>query len=362
MKNPNYKYVDEFTKEYNELALTLVPIIQKDFKRIGINEAVRKAFKDTKFIKKVQDLVEDKIIKSAELTYGSILLTPEIYLSEIERIGYLGEALVLSEKIADLRLAEVIGAEIRSEFLKQKTYKEIAVKVSNKVNAELPKYLKDVLKARKTAGFKASDGVFKSSYKKVERLSLGGAPNQALKASYKELLDTILLESNAKVLKKVDTALTEVARYRAERIARTEIARSSGIAFNLRIQKDSDVQGVKYSLSTRHHEFDICDFHTSANLYGMGKGIYPKDSQPPYPFHPHCLCVMSEVFDIDVGTFKKEGGDRYLKSISSSERKKVLGVRGSDEYKKGKKWDRVLKNWHGNEKPDLSPIQKTKFK
>ena len=54
-------------------------------------------------------------------------------------------------------------------------------------------------------------------------------------------------------------------------------------------------KGVKYILSKSLPKQDICDDITGTDAYGLGIGVYPIDSAPSYPFHPHCLCVVLTV-------------------------------------------------------------------
>ena len=86
-------------------------------------------------------------------------------------------------------------------------------------------------------------------------------------------------------------AVQEKARYHAERIARTENARAYADGQMSRYMNDPDVVALKWKLGSRHPRYDICDFYANADLYGLGKGVYPKDKFPRLPAHPHCMCL-----------------------------------------------------------------------
>ncbi len=53
------------------------------------------------------------------------------------------------------------------------------------------------------------------------------------------------------------------------------------------------------------------NFFADADMYGLGKGVYPKDKAPPIPLPPHCMCRLEEVFswELDIG----EAGDKAYK-------------------------------------------------
>lgn len=78
----------------------------------------------------------------------------------------------------------------------------------------------------------------------------------------------------------------------ARRLARTEITRAHGLGTVFASDRNPFSQGVKWLLSARHAEPDECDRAASRDV-GLGPGLYPKGDAPPYPLHPHELCVLS---------------------------------------------------------------------
>ena len=70
-------------------------------------------------------------------------------------------------------------------------------------------------------------------------------------------------------------------------------------------------------------------------MYGLGKGVYPKDKMPPVPLHPHCMCRYEEVYawEVDISKQKdnvKQAGDKWLSSLSGVKRRMVLGIEGDE--------------------------------
>lgn len=90
-----------------------------------------------------------------------------------------------------------------------------------------------------------------------------------------------------------DKRIPEEISYEALRLARTEMTRAFGDATLRAAREDPSAMGVQFELSSSHPVYDICDVHTAADDYGLGKGTYPLDAAPDYPFHPNCLCIMT---------------------------------------------------------------------
>lgn len=132
--------------------------------------------------------------------------------------------------------------------------------------------------------------------KSLEDLILKGAAKAqnirtpALRAAYSEAFDAWAKgNGDAELRRKVDIAMREKTRYMANRIARTEIARAHQAQVGREIMGDDGVEVVQWLLNPAHPVADICDLHAKADLYGLGKGCYPKGLAPVPPAHPHCL-------------------------------------------------------------------------
>lgn len=127
----------------------------------------------------------------------------------------------------------------------------------------------------------------------------------------------------------------------AERIARTEGARARYDAFMARNGEDEDVVAYKWKLGSRHPVEDICDMYANADLYGLGKGIFPKDKVIPQPAHPHCLCHYAPVYWGEIDEKKRsnnveENGRAWLAKQPLHIRQAILGVKGEQEWKAGR--------------------------
>ncbi len=77
--------------------------------------------------------------------------------------------------------------------------------------------------------------------------------------------------------------------------------------------------------------------HARASLE---KGIFPKDKCPAILAHPHCLCHLAPVYEVEVDASDshdrvKRGGDEWLKSLSYGQRCTVLGVSGAKAWEQG---------------------------
>jgi hypothetical protein len=125
---------------------------------------------------------------------------------------------------------------------------------------------------------------------------LKDAPVGKLKAAYQDILDLTEKASEKQVQAALENATYWKQRYHAERIARTEIAKAYGEAVVSSAIQNEDIVGVQFILSDAHDVPDICDVHTGADLYGMGKGVYPKNHMPDFPFHANCLLPGNRVY------------------------------------------------------------------
>ena len=108
--------------------------------------------------------------------------------------------------------------------------------------------------------------------------------------------------------------------YNARRIVRTEIAHAHHEADRVSAVRSDVVKGIKWNLSPRHPEPDICDVYASVDLYGLGPGVFPPEYLPPLP-HPHCLCFMTHVL-LDPGETRDPAKEPRL--ITENMTKRIL--------------------------------------
>lgn len=270
----------------------------------------------------------------------------------------------LSEKLhgADVKMREAITDTIRDQMRRNAAWTDASLALydgygqGNVIRTqELPRYLSAVRYA--TKGSPEALRSARRAIANIERLARKGSPTKALKASYLQLIDAAKNGTAEELEKACRVAIEEKSRYVAQRIIRTEMARAYSDGFVAKMDADDDVSAVRLKLSTRHPVFDICDFFADADMYGLGKGVYPKDKAPPIPLHPHCMCRLEEVFSWEIDASKaknqvKQAGDKWLSGLSDVKRKQVLGIAGDKAWQDGESWQKYLRNWKGLAKPE----------
>lgn len=135
----------------------------------------------------------------------------------------------------------------------------------------------------------------------------------------------------------------------------TEGARAYYDAFMAQYESDDAVTAFRWRKSSRHPVFDICDLYAEADLYGLGKGVFPKDKAPGLPAHPHCLCHYSPVYASELeGKTEKDnvqaGGAKYIRSLTKSRKEALLGVKGAKEYAVDGDWRKHARGWQSGVK------------
>lgn len=198
-----------------------------------------------------------------------------------------------------------------------------------KVMEKLPKYLKNE--------------VLKKAEKRALKLK-----TPALKASYLKALKS---HENENFNKNLKVAFYEKARFYAKRIALNESARAYNTAKATEFLNDENVQFVKYKMSHTHPRADICDYFANADLYGLGKGIYPKEKAPLTPCHPFCRCNLIPKYSIkgEANLNKKAvelAQKRYFDNLSLKKQSEILGSYDKlERFKKGENlFDLINKN------------------
>jgi len=125
----------------------------------------------------------------------------------------------------------------------------------------------------------------------------------------------------------------------ALRLARTEINRAHGEAYMMGGEKVDGFAGWRFLLSPNHPRPDICDLHAKANIYGLGKGVYPSRAKCPWPAHPNTLSYVEIVFDDEISAEDKAGKDTaidWLKAQPRSVQEAVLGKNKADLLDNGR--------------------------
>lgn len=117
------------------------------------------------------------------------------------------------------------------------------------------------------------------------------------------------------------------AYWQARRLFRTEINRAYGMAYQNSLEYDEDVAGTRFKLSPNHPRKDICDMHASANLHGLGRGVYPKNKNP-WPAHPNTLSYVEVVFKDEISDEDRSGKQTAIEWLSNQPGAMRIGVLG----------------------------------
>ena len=215
---------------------------------------------------------------------------------------------------------------------------------------ELPQYIKGAVDFIRRTPFEKTDKECRLRLiRRIERQAKA-MTSKPLKTAYKELAIQLGKNNEDGLKRAVYVAVQEKSRYVAERIARTESARAWADGFIARYETDDTVAAYRWEVSSAHPCTDVCDMYANADLWGLGKGIYPKDQCPTLPAHPHCLCYLSPIYEGEVDLneqqdLREEGGNHWLQKQSKDVQRQLLGVQGAKAWEAGRSWQDVLRNY-----------------
>lgn len=353
------RFSQVFQRAVDAVALYVIDNLDEDG---DVKAVVEQAWLTYKISDVFMDAVRQAVKEACEAGYGqTIPLLP----SQLEE-AWDASGMTLSKKLhgADKEMrARVVGA-IKNQLEQNRHAMQAARNLYDGYRSgqavvrrqEMPKYLQDIVNFARRSELTTADRaqmlqLVRRARRQVALIGEHGAPNQALRTAYSELLNAVADGSETALDRAVHVALEEKSRYVAERIARTEAARAWADGFHARYDTDEDVAAYKWTLSSRHPHYDICDLYAQANLWGLGPGIFPKDKTPILPVHPHCLCHLSLVYvtEIDMSRQRnqiKDGGDAYLKRQSHLKRCHLLGIDGAHAWEQGRAdWRQYMRNW-----------------
>lgn len=142
------------------------------------------------------------------------------------------------------------------------------------------------------------------------------------------------------------TGADNVVLSNAQRVFRTEVNRAHTLAYIESTSDVPDVIGYKFNLSRNHRRVDICDMHARANLYGLGRGVYPvKVIRRIFPAHPNTTSYITAVFADEV-TAEDEQADQsrlaWLLAQSASTQDAVLGKQKGEWLREGRLTESLL--------------------
>lgn len=347
------KAIDSFEKEVKvQLSLGLMP-----------NEAVRKAYAKYPVMDMMKATLQAELVNTFMAGYGDNVPYSAKSISQAMSESWTSDDLTLSKRLyrRSSTIRNEVADTIKQALKTNNTVKGLAKSIFDGYGkggiipeASIPKFLNKLsdinISGESTPEAKRKERALLRSVKgKISRLD-----TPYVRAAYNEVAAAVEDGNEIRLQKAIYNATQEKARYHAERIARTENARAYADGQMNRFLDDEDIVAFQWKLSSRHPRYDICDFYANADLYGLGKGVYPKDKFPRLPAHPHCMCHIKPMTELDIDVNKRhnnleQSGLEYIKSLSKQHQEVLLGVNGREQVLTGKEsWQNLARGWTSN--------------
>lgn len=359
-----------YRKEYLAIGDALVEsVLQKFNDGIPMTRAVDDAIREVGFFGANAQAVSQMLFLAACAGYG---ILPKFVAAPSEadikrkltETAWTGDGMKLSKRLHALPVRNNIISALGIALRQVKSIKDIAMDIYDGYNSgkgilSKATLRKDMAKLLRTAEAALGDNALMRDLRRqaVTLQSLPhGIQSPRLQAVYNELVKACTAdELKAAAIKRAAwAAVEEKTRCHAERIARTEAARAWFDGYIAARENDEDIWGYRWQLSSRHHlcPFDQCDVCANMDV-GYGKGIYPKHKVPSIPRHPHCMCMLEDVFSWERKgkRIKPEGARRYIDSLDDQKKRALFGDAGLEAYEKGGDWQKLLRGWDGFLKP-----------
>jgi hypothetical protein len=355
------KAIDSFENEVKvQLSLGLTP-----------NEAVRKAYAKYPVMDMMKATLQAELVNTFMAGYGDNVPYSAKSISQAMSESWASDDLTLSKRLyrRSSTIRNEVADTIKQALKTNKTVKGLAKSIFDGYGkggiipeASIPKFLSKLsdinISGEATPDAKRKERELLRSVKgKIARLD-----TPYVRAAYNEVAAAVEDGNEVRLQKAIYSATQEKARYHAERIARTENARAYADGQMNRFLDDDDIVAFQWKLSSRHPRYDICDFYANADLYGLGKGVYPKDKFPRLPAHPHCMCHIKPLTELDIDVNKRhtnpeQAGLEYIKSLSKKHQEVLLGVNGREQVLTGKEtWQNIAKGWTSNTFNARAPV------
>nr|DAO33198.1 MAG TPA: minor capsid protein [Caudoviricetes sp.] len=355
------KAIDSFEKEVRvQLSLGLMP-----------NEAVRNAYAKYPVMDMMKATLQAELVNTFMAGYGDDVPYSAKSISQAMSESWASDDLTLSKRLyrRSSTIRNEVADTIKQALKTNKTVKGLAKSIFDGYGkggiipeASIPKFLSKLsdinISGEATPEAKRKERELLRSVKgKIARLD-----TPYVRAAYNEVAAAVEDGNEVRLQKAIYSATQEKARYHAERIARTENARAYADGQMNRFLDDDDIVAFQWKLSSRHPRYDICDFYANADLYGLGKGVYPKDKFPRLPAHPHCMCHIKPLTELDIDVNKRhnnleQAGLEYIKSLSKKHQEVLLGVNGREQVLTGKEtWQNIARGWTSNTFNARAPV------
>lgn len=355
------KAIDSFEKEVKvQLSLGLTP-----------REAVRNAYAKYPVMDMMKATLQAELVNTFMAGYGDNVPYSAKSISQAMSESWASDDLTLSKRLyrRSSTIRNEVADTIKQALKTNKTVKGLAKSIFDGYGkgviipeASIPKFLSKLsdinISGEATPEAKRKERELLRSVKgKIARLD-----TPYVRAAYNEVAAAVEDGNEIRLQKAIYSATQEKARYHAERIARTENARAYADGQMNRFLDDEDIVAFQWKLSSRHPRYDICDFYANADLYGLGKGVYPKDKFPRLPAHPHCMCHIKPMTELDIDVNKRhnnleQAGLEYIKSLSKKHQEVLLGVNGREQVLTGKEtWQNIARGWTSNTFNARAPV------
>lgn len=355
------KAIDSFEKEVKvQLSLGLMP-----------NEAVRNAYAKYPVMDMMKATLQAELVNTFMAGYGDNVPYSAKSISQAMSESWASDDLTLSKRLyrRSSTIRNEVADTIKQALKTNKTVKGLAKSIFDGYGkggiipeASIPKFLSKLsdinISGEATPEAKRKERELLRSVKgKIARLD-----TPYVRAAYNEVAAAVEDGNEIRLQKAIYNATQEKARYHAERIARTENARAYADGQMNRFLDDDDIVAFQWKLSSRHPRYDVCDFYANADLYGLGKGVYPKDKFPRLPAHPHCMCHIKPMTELDIDVNKRhnnleQAGLEYIKSLSKKHQEVLLGVNGREQVLTGKEtWQNIARGWTSNTFNARAPV------
>uniref|UniRef100_A0A6M3L3V4 Putative capsid assembly protein n=1 Tax=viral metagenome TaxID=1070528 RepID=A0A6M3L3V4_9ZZZZ len=172
------------------------------------------------------------------------------------------------------------------------------------IHVKIPKYIRDLEDAARRARALSDSSILTQTIKKYRRyidsLTRAGEPHYqhlGMRGASRMLVKRLQSQNQEVYEKAVEKWVKRKAAYHARLVMRNETNEAHWRALVAQAQDKPYVTAMKWNFGS-HPEYDICDEIKSADLFGLGPGVYPKDQVPDRP-HPACNCFLSQVMDDD---------------------------------------------------------------
>lgn len=293
-------------------------------------------FDPEKWKVEAMQITNEAIIAGVESGLDGLYVIASLQETNEYFLGLTVDGVTLSERLRDsATYAEKLTVDTVNQHIKNKTtFKRLSNDLTKKrvSKGDLPKYLTELRDSALNAGgdTKTLKLAIKKAEASVKQLAKDGAPTRDLQRAYQRVVDAVK-NGDARTLNiALENAIDRKAMYNNDRIARTELAKAHAMAFKRQVVDHSDYEEgnvyIKSLLSPRHNVTDVCDYHAHADLYGVGRGVYPAKEAPAYPYHPHCLCSqVIKVINKDKRSarYSKEREKEYYASLPEKKEKLI---------------------------------------